>query len=126
MADPITETADIQGILKSGYGPLTESTQLLLRVRDAAKARAWLGKARPTSVADLDVRVPTALHIAVSAPGLRALGVPDATVRTFSLEFVTGMAADPAPSRRPGGVGPHAPPTWGGGPAPCDPALPRM
>src|SRR5258708_3888857 len=61
MADPITETADIQGILKSGYGPLTESTQLLLRVRDAAKARAWLGKARPTSVADLAVRVPTAL-----------------------------------------------------------------
>ena len=123
MADPITETTDIQGILKSGYGPLTESTQLLLRVREAAKARAWLAKARPTTIADLDARVPSALHIAVSAPGLRALGVPDSAVRAFSLEFVTGMAADPARSRRLGDIGPNAPGTWDWGTAAWEPHL---
>ncbi len=123
MADPITETADIQGILKSGYGPLTESTQLLLRVRDPAKARAWLAKAKPTSMADLELRVPTALHIAVSAPGLRALGVPDPAVRAFSPEFVSGMAADPARSRRLGDVGSNAPETWDWGTAAWEPHL---
>jgi deferrochelatase/peroxidase EfeB len=123
MADPITETSDIQGILKSGYGPLTESTQLLLRVSDAAKARKWLAAARPTSIADLEVRVPTALHIALSAPGLRALGVAEATVRGFSLEFVGGMAADQARSRRLGDVGPNAPEHWDWGARGWEPHL---
>lgn len=112
MADAITETGDIQGLLKSGYGPLTKSTQILLRVKDAAKARAWLTANPPTSIADLAVRVPTALHIAISAPGLRALGMAEATVAAFSPEFVTGMAGDPARSRRLGDVGANAPQAW--------------
>ncbi|WP_372784731.1 Dyp-type peroxidase [Phenylobacterium sp.] len=123
MADPITETADIQGILKSGYGPLTESTQLLLRVRDPAKARAWLAKAKPTSIADLEVKVPAALHVAISAPGLRALGLAEAVVRGFSPEFVSGMAADAARSRRLGDVGPNAPEHWDWGTAAWEPHL---
>ena len=40
---PTVEFADIQGLLWSGYGPLKEACFLLLRVTDAAAARAWLG-----------------------------------------------------------------------------------
>jgi hypothetical protein len=84
MAHPITETDDIQGLLKTGYGPLTEAAYLLLRVQRPEAARAWLRATPPTSIADLDTHVPSALHIAVSAPGLRALGFNEAVVRAFS------------------------------------------
>ena len=43
MTTPDSEFADIQGLLWSGYGPLKEACFLLLRVTDAAAARAWLG-----------------------------------------------------------------------------------
>ena len=48
MPAPVSEFGDIQGLLWSGYGPLTEACFLLLQVQDAAAARAWLG-----SVAEL-------------------------------------------------------------------------
>ena len=123
MPEPITETDDIQGLLKSGYGPLTESTQLLLRVRDGSKARAWLAGHPPTSMADLARRVPSAVHVALSAPGLRALGVSETTIAAFSPEFAAGMAADPARSRRLGDVGQNAPERWAWGTAAWEPHL---
>jgi deferrochelatase/peroxidase EfeB len=123
MAHPITETDDIQGLLKTGYGPLTEAAYLLLRVQRPEAARAWLRATPPTSIADLDTRVPSALHIAVSAPGLRALGFNEAVVRAFSPEFVDGLAGDPARSRRLGDVGANAPEHWDWGTAAWQPHL---
>ena len=123
MTDFAAETSDIQGLLKSGYGPLTEAAYLLLRVRQPKAARAWLAQARPTSIADLQTRVPTALHIAVAAPGLRALGLDESLIKAFSPEFVSGMAGDPARSRRLGDVGPDAPEHWDWGAGAWEPHL---
>ncbi len=44
---PTANLADIQGLLWSGYGPLTEACFLLLRSRPiAARRGAWLRGAR--------------------------------------------------------------------------------
>lgn len=114
MRTPVTEFDDIQGLLKSGYGPLTAATYLLLWVRDAKKARAWLKAFRPTTMAELGGRAPLerARHVAISAPGLLALGLAPATLEGFAPEFVSGMSADPARSRRLGDVGANAPSRW--------------
>lgn len=121
MSIPTSEFGDIQGLLKSGYGPLREATSLLLWVRDPAKARAWLRDFKPTTMADLAKRVPNARHIALSAPGLSALGLPDPVLERFSPEFVGGMAADEARSRRLGDVGANAPISWAWGQAGQEP-----
>lgn len=123
MADQTPDRFDIQGLLKSGYGPLTEATNFLLRVRDAAKARAWLGANPPTSMADLEVLVSSACHIAVSAPGLLALGLDPHLVGRFAPEFVAGMAGDPSRSRRLGDVGSNAPEHWDWGTPAWEPHL---
>lgn len=116
MPIPVTEFDDIQGLVKTGYGPLKAAAYRLLWVEDAAAARAWLQTFRPTTMGDLQTRVTDARHLALSAPGLRALGLPDALLEEFAPEFVGGMSADPARSRRLGDEGANAPAnwTWGG------------
>ena len=54
---PAEDVADIQGLLRTGYGTL-DAVFLLLRVADAASARAWLATARVTTVADLVMNEP--------------------------------------------------------------------
>lgn len=112
MPSPVRDLDDIQGLLKSGYGPLTEATYLLMWVRDGTMARRWLGAFHPTTMADLAKRVPSAQHLAVSAPGLTALGLPDTALERFSPEFVGGMSGDESRSRRLGDVGGNAPEKW--------------
>ena len=88
MTTPDSEFADIQGLLWSGYGPLKEACFLLLRVTDAAAARAWLGVTAEsvTSIEQLrQARVSRALHIALTAGGMRALGVAEASSTDFPL-----------------------------------------
>ena len=104
--------ADVQGIVRFGYAHLTEACYLLLRVRDADAARAWLRDAPVTSAVALAQPPQSALQVAFTAPGLRALGVPDGVVSAFSLEFVTGMGDDESRSRRIGDVGRNAPSGW--------------
>ncbi|HEY4031202.1 MAG TPA: hypothetical protein VGM25_12710 [Caulobacteraceae bacterium] len=123
MPAPVTELDDIQALAKAGYNPLPDACHLLLRVKDAKAARAWLKAFRPTVIADLKTRVKSAVHIAISAPGLRALGVEEAVIGGFSQEFVDGMAADPARSRRLGDVGANAPAGWAWGGAGAEPHL---
>jgi deferrochelatase/peroxidase EfeB len=122
-ATPVTELDDIQALAKAGYGSLPDACHLLLQVRDAAAARAWLKSFRPTVIADLKTRLQSAVHIAVSAPGLRALGVEEAVIGGFSQEFVDGMAADPARSRRLGDLGANAPAGWAWGGPGAEPHL---
>ncbi|TAJ73199.1 MAG: peroxidase [Phenylobacterium sp.] len=124
MPQAVAELDDIQGLLKTGYGPLTEASNLVLWVRDPGLARAWLATFRPTTMGDLArTRVAIARHLAVSAPGLSALGLPDTVLERFSPEFVGGMAADPARSRRLGDVGANAPARWAWGQAGLEPHL---
>lgn len=115
MAVSPDDLDDIQGLLKSGYGPLGEAAYLLLRIRDPGAARAWLRAFRPTTVGDLNQKVARARHVAFTASGLAALGLPAAVLEGFSPEFVGGMADDPARSRRLGDVGANAPAGWAWG-----------
>src|ERR1700736_2222346 len=101
MAPPVTEFDDIQGLVRSGYGPLDEAVFLLLRITDQVAAKAWLRDAassagpicRITTAADLNTRQDNTLHIAFTAPGLRNLGVEEETILAFSREFHDGMAS---------------------------------
>ncbi len=112
MTRPTHEAEDVQGLVQSGYTPLTEACFLLLRVQDAAAARAWLGAAPVTTVAHLSSHMPTALHVALSAGGLRALGLAELVLAGFSAEFLSGMAGEAQRSRRLGDVGANTPANW--------------
>lgn len=106
------EANDIQALLWSGFNSLPAGAFLLLRVRDQASARAWLRNAPVTTIADLAAHQQTALQVAISANGLRNLGVAEPTVEAFATEFLSGMAGDEARSRRLGDVGANAPGNW--------------
>jgi deferrochelatase/peroxidase EfeB len=111
------DTADIQAIARTAFGSLTGASYLLLRVADARAARAWLGGLRPTSLADLSAggirgRLPEATQVAITAAGLRALGVDEQIVQRFGPEFVEGMAGSENRSLRLGDIGANAPAKW--------------
>jgi deferrochelatase/peroxidase EfeB len=104
---------DIQALVRSGFGTLSEATFLLCRITDRPAAAAWLGALPVTSVGDLERdRVTQAVQVALTSEGLRALGVPDAALGAFAPEFLSGMAGDEARSRRLGDVGENAPERW--------------
>jgi Dyp-type peroxidase family len=112
MPQPVTEKEDIQALLRSGFADLTEAEFWLCRIKDPAAARAFLAAAPVTTAAHLASHQTTALQIALSAAGMRGLGVADQVVGGFAAEFVEGMAGDPSRSRRLGDVGTSAPETW--------------
>src|SRR5205809_481290 len=99
---------DIQGIVRFGFGRLTEASYVLLRVHDVSAARAWLKTAPITSAVSLDSPPPTAVQVAFTAAGLEALGVPPPAIAGFSPEFLAGMTDDNR-ARRLGDVGDNAP-----------------
>jgi Dyp-type peroxidase family len=109
------ELGDVQGLLRFGYGHHTEACFLLLRVKDAAAARAFLAEA-PVATVELAARLPeTALQVAVSAAGLAALGLGEAQMRGFAEEFLAGMAGDEDRSRRLGDQDHSHPSRWAWG-----------
>lgn len=113
------EFDDLQALLRFGHGKLTDTCFMLLNVVDAVSAKKWLGKA-PVSSAVVTTPPPaTAMHIAFSAEGLRALGVGKSIIEGFSDEFITGMTGDEGRSRRLGDTGNNSPEywEWGGDPA---------
>ncbi len=106
------ELDDVQGLVRFGYKHLTEACFLLLRVKDAAAARAWLAQAPVTSAVSADPLPQTALHVAFTSDGLRELEVAPDLCAEFSAEFVAGMASDAARARRLGDVGANDPAGW--------------
>jgi deferrochelatase/peroxidase EfeB len=109
--------SDIQGLVRFGYGKLTEAAFLLLRIRDVGAARAWIKSAPISTAMELSQTPRSALQAAFTCEGLRALGTPDAALAGFSAEFLTGMSGDESRSRRLGDVGANAPAYWAwGGP----------
>jgi deferrochelatase/peroxidase EfeB len=103
---------DIQGLIRFGFKHHTEAAFLLLRVTDAAAARAWLAQAPVTTAITLDPLPKTALQVALTSAGLRALGVGTDLVGGFSEEFLEGMAGDASRARRLGDVGASDPAQW--------------
>ncbi|MGZ5553670.1 MAG: Dyp-type peroxidase, partial [Chthoniobacterales bacterium] len=65
---------DVQGLLRFGFGKMKEATYALLRVRNAAAARAWLRSAPVTSAEAMAPPPSTALQVAFTAAGLTSLG----------------------------------------------------
>lgn len=103
---------DLQGLLRYGYGKLSESCFLLLNIKDATEAKRWL-ECAPISDALEKKKVPTtALQIAFSVEGLREMGVKGSVVKDFSDEFLVGMSADERRSNRLGDVDLNAPSNW--------------
>jgi deferrochelatase/peroxidase EfeB len=106
------DESDIQGLVRFGHAHMTEACYLLLRIRDAAAARAWIASAPVTTAVKSPGKPATALQVAFTAAGLRALGVPERVLGGFSAEFLAGMTGEDSRSRRLGDVGPNAPGQW--------------
>jgi Dyp-type peroxidase family len=103
--------ADVQGLVRFGYGKMTKARYELLRIKDAAAARTWLRSAPVTNSTYLEPPPKTALNVALTAPGLEALGVSGSVIEGFSHEFRTGMSRDYR-ARQLGDVGRNAPEYW--------------
>ena len=115
---------DLQGLLRFGHGALTDTCFLLLNIVDAGAAKQWLKTAPVSSAATANTPPETALQIAFSVEGLRALGLNESVIEGFSDEFITGMSGNESRSRRLGDVGANAPGKWGwGGDAPKVPHI---
>lgn len=104
--------SDVQGLVRFGFGNMTEAVYLLLQVRNPAAARAWLEQAPVTSAVDQSPVPSKALQVAFTRQGLEALRVPQQVIAGFSAEFLSGMAGDANRSRRLGDTGANAPSTW--------------
>jgi Dyp-type peroxidase family len=107
---------DIQGIVARGYGELEGGCYMLLGIRDAAAARAWLG-GLTSNVTSAAVRPEArALNVAFTHGGLRALGLDEESLSTFPHEFEDGMTSSYR-RRILGDSGDSAPERWDwGGP----------
>ena len=104
--------SDVQGLVRFGYGALTEATFLLMNIRDARAAASWLATAPITNAIELEKPPATAAQVAITRHGLEALGMPPNVVSQFSDEFLSGMWGEENRSRRLGDVGPSAPASW--------------
>jgi deferrochelatase/peroxidase EfeB len=102
---------DVQGLVRFGYVRMTEACYLVLRIRDAAAARAWCSVAPVATAEFQEPPSDVALQVAFTWAGLRSLGVPADVLAGFSAEFQAGMG-DESRSRRLGDVGPSAPTEW--------------
>ena len=112
MAAPNVDFDDIQALLRYGHRRHTHAVFVLLRVRDAAAARAWLARAPVANALPGATPPPTLLQVALSHRGLLELGVPQDVAHGFSPEFVSGMAGHASRSRRLGDVGDNEPTRW--------------
>ncbi len=102
---------DVQGLVRFGYSHLTSASYALLRIKNAAAAKVWIHSAPVTSAVAIKPPPQTALNIAFTASGLRALGLPDSIIDGFSHEFRGGMAQE-SRARQLGDVGNNDPSKW--------------
>jgi deferrochelatase/peroxidase EfeB len=120
MPTAILERDDVQALVRSGFGKLEGSRLLLIRVRPGreAQARQWLREAEVLSVEEFDEarrskrRINRILQVAITAPGLAALGVADEVMASFPADFLAGIASDERRSQRLGDVGANSPSRW--------------
>ncbi len=101
---------NIQGFVVRGYR-LPEAAYVFLSVTDARAARRFLADliGHVTTAAPWDTKPATTVNVAVSASGLRALGVSDEVLGSFDAEFRQGMSAR---ADILGDNGPSAPEHW--------------
>lgn len=111
------DLADLQGDILRAYGNDYDCTSYAF-VRIACppeQARAWFsGLLDHVTTAEpwKDGKPLTTLNVAVTASGLKAIGVSEEVVGTFAQEFVQGMAGR---AERLGDTGANAPKSWEAG-----------
>jgi deferrochelatase/peroxidase EfeB len=103
---------DVQGLVRFGFGGMHRACFYLVRIKDLALARNWLASAHVTSARTLTPPPSTALQIAFTFEGLKALGVPGESIENFAPEFRSGMTGEDSRSRRLGDVGTNDPSRW--------------
>ena len=118
------EFHDLQGLLRFGYGRLTDTNFMLLRIVDVGSAKQWLAAVDINNAESVSPPPERALQIAFTVRGLRALGVGEPVIAGFSDEFIQGMAGDESRSRRLGDIAGNAPEYWEWGRG--DAALPDL
>jgi deferrochelatase/peroxidase EfeB len=109
------EFEDLQGLIRFGYGKLTDTSFLLLNVINSTAAKDWLKTAPISNAVKLDEPPETALQIAFTSQGLRTLCLHETTIESFSDEFITGISGDESRSRRLGDVDMNSPENWAWG-----------
>jgi Dyp-type peroxidase family len=106
------EFNDIQsGVLRPRPAPYA-GTYIMLRIDDRAAGHQLLKRLTPAIASAIDLTSPAGdawVAVALSYHGLKALGVPQASLESFSLEFQQGMAAR---ATELGDVGESAPEKW--------------
>ncbi len=85
------EINDIQGIIIRGYAHLPAAGFLLLSGKDAAAAKSWLGMILEDITPGHHKPEGTAVHIAFSFAGLKALGLDQGILDSFPMELEDGM-----------------------------------
>lgn len=113
---------DVQGLVARGYRELPAGCLTLVTVDDAAAAGAALRTLLPRVATAGPFTGGVALHVALTASGLRRLGLPEPALDGFSAEFTEGMTA-PHRSRFLGDTGDDDPSLWwwgGPGTPRCD------
>lgn len=116
MTDPIDDVdpADVQGNVLRGYGrSFAFARMITYSVAEPAAGRAFLAELLPL-VTTASPWTPTSkpaatTNVAITHHGLRALGLGEATLRSFPIEFATGMRSRASLL---GDVGPSAPGRW--------------
>ena len=117
MTYSLVDYADVQGLVRFGYGRMTSASYGLVRVKDVASAKAWLRAAPVTNAVEQKPPPTTALQIAFTAPGLTKLGLPNSVMKGFSREFHHGMSSKSYRRRFLGDVKNNDPERWDwGGP----------
>jgi Dyp-type peroxidase family len=112
----VLDRSDIQGNLLRAYGSTYPCTAyVFVEVADVARGRAWLDETTDLVSSDEEWRGEkprSHRNVALTCSGLRALGVPEDVIGTFSDEFRQGMAAR---SEMLGDLGVSSPEHWDSG-----------
>jgi deferrochelatase/peroxidase EfeB len=117
MTYGMVDYADVQGLVRFGYGHMTSASYALVRVKNKATAKAWLRSAPITAAVAQKPPPKAALNVAFTAPGLKALDVPEPVIAAFSREFHHGMSSKSYRRRFLGDVKRNDPEFWDwGGP----------
>jgi Dyp-type peroxidase family len=105
------ETADIQGIIISGYLDLIYSCYLFLECGNPPQAKQWLAAIADKIATAKQPAGESAINIAFTSSGLKTLGLPNKSICTFPQEFKEGIT-NPSRSRRLGDNGSSDPVKW--------------
>src|SRR6266487_4125248 len=91
------ELSEIQAIVTSGLGHLPHAQFVFLAISDRNAAQVWLAAITP--LIGTSARRPKGspkphivAQVALTASGLRALGLTEDAMQTFPREFMIGMA----------------------------------